>query len=412
MTTTGKKVQKKSHWKYLLKAVQSLLNLSAASRQILLRKQAKGEKTAVEWLQILAPLAQFDQYSDALRKPLLSKAIWGLIISTFYINYAHFFLFAFLLDSVGFLPEYFVYIFLNILYQVVYYSRFLFFLFLILYFVFRHLDLHDGLRLFLTPMLTILQQETKTTQVISLQLVLDKKFQKKYLTDDYVTYKTSIWGRRSQRIGGLLIPIGIGWALLNGIFEHEIRNWLQANWGWKYIDYENVLFTTFFILGGIALVFIIASFIFPHTHSQKADPNRGYQKGYPKFRTKIYEFPWLSISTRLSDGTALHNQFLEKTFQIIRTRKNYRGKVKTKTKYKTLHFCNLRIGLSSQKYDLRTNLQVRGGSSIKLKQNSNEKRHTFDFRFRLKAKKPTANIPTGTVISFIRKVYGIAQIKS
>lgn len=401
---------KKNPLKNLFKALQVFASLSPTSRKVLFQKQVKGEKTATEWLQILSPLAQFDQYSDSLRKPLSTWGVWGMIICTLYLNFGYYFLYDFLL---GVLPESVVYFSLIFLYQVVFYIRFLFVVFLLIYFTFRRLDIHEGISSYLMPILMILQKETKAQQIISVQLALDKKFQDKYKVDDYVTYKTSVSGRRAQNIGGWLIPIGVGWALLNGIFEYEIRSWLEANWGWSYVGYENALFTTFFIIGAISLAFIFASFILPNIQPQKFDPIRGYQKGYPKFRTKIYEFPWLSISTRLSDGTVFQNQCLEKTDVIIRTRRQ-RGssgktKTKTKSKHKSLHFCNLKVGLSAQKYTLRSSLSAKNASNIKLKQTSNEKRHTFDFRIRTKAKKPSARLSVDVIVHLIQKVYSIAE---
>lgn len=75
--------------------------------------------------------------------------------------------------------------------------------------------------------------------------------------------------------------------------------------------------------------------------------------GYPKVSTYMYLFPWLTGEATLADGTIVD----WKCSQLIRhrriTKRNARGKIKTKNKYKIKHIVVAKVQMPKATYTLK-----------------------------------------------------------
>lgn len=93
--------------------------------------------------------------------------------------------------------------------------------------------------------------------------------------------------------------------------------------------------------------------------------------------TEFYECPLFEASGRFADNTVVHLSIV----QMARTRHirkvNSRGKVKHKTKNKYKLVYRVSLGVPAQAYELSPRAQRSVDNSIKYKQNSSPKRHTF-----------------------------------
>ncbi|MGD1842633.1 MAG: hypothetical protein ACFB0B_17320 [Thermonemataceae bacterium] len=114
---------------------------------------------------------------------------------------------------------------------------------------------------------------------------------------------------------------------------------------------------------------------------EEANSNRGY----PKVRTSHYEVPFLFVDTRLSDGSLLSIEMRDLIRKRRITKRNPRGKIKTKTKYKIKVNYEVRIGFPKKTYELTsTQAELVGNvaDKAKVKFKENEKRNILNIRKR------------------------------
>lgn len=115
-------------------------------------------------------------------------------------------------------------------------------------------------------------------------------------------------------------------------------------------------------------------------------------------KSEFFECPLFETSAKLADNTLIHLTIIQMV-RIRHIRKtNPRGKVKhkTKTKYKLIY--KVTMGVPAQAYQFTPRAQGSADKSIKYKQSSNPKRHTFKLQ---QVKASASNNPKPQVKVFI-----------
>lgn len=91
----------------------------------------------------------------------------------------------------------------------------------------------------------------------------------------------------------------------------------------------------------------------PTLDTKKRSEGEPYAKGvYHKVIDSIYVDPWMTVEGRLIDGTKLSWEVTDTIRERKKTKRNARGKVKTKTRYKKKSAIEVEMGLRRKTYDL------------------------------------------------------------
>ncbi len=107
-------------------------------------------------------------------------------------------------------------------------------------------------------------------------------------------------------------------------------------------------------------------------NKDKATQRERQRKHYPKTDTTYYTNPWFTLDARLVDKTRLNCAIIDQVRRKEVTKKNPRGKIKTKVKSKTKRIIRGELGFSAASYALD---QAAGGEgAIKQSVKQNEKR--------------------------------------
>ena len=306
--------------------------INAEQFKVLLTKRLSGKKTAPEWLQKLDLLARFDAHADNARITCFSLGTISMVISLSIIIF---------LNSASF-PKQFHW---GPVSQI---SLLLGFVFLLLYFLLKRIDLENRLRYFVYPLIKILMQEGKPNTLIDLHLEL-KPIKSK-------AYKTAV--RRNKPVSAFLKFTN--WAALISFITFVVLALVLALSDSSFLQ-DMLAYSLFALIGSLVLMFI--AYI---------------AQSYPLIITTIYTYPWLSFSARMADDTLLSVAFTDTLLHTSKTRTNARGKVKTKTKTMIKRMITLTIGFDKENYIFRSQSpQSNQITGAKLVAKHNEKRHTF-----------------------------------
>jgi hypothetical protein len=97
-----------------------------------------------------------------------------------------------------------------------------------------------------------------------------------------------------------------------------------------------------------------------------------------KIQQKFYNDPWMQGDTKLADGTALQWEISDYIRERQVTKRNPRGKIKVKTKYKVRRTFDVRVGLRGDEYALNATATNPAGGKQSVKQG--EKRNVIRTR--------------------------------
>jgi len=130
------------------------------------------------------------------------------------------------------------------------------------------------------------------------------------------------------------------------------------------------------------------------------------KSSYPRVTTKLFRKSWFVGATRLADGTTLRLRITDLVKKIEKTKRNPRGKIKTKQKYKQQCVLSLAMGFRSEAYAVRTSrLHPQGKVAIK----SRDRRHWIKLQRRVKFPPRTTtepdSIPLDDVIGTIAAAF-------
>jgi hypothetical protein len=117
----------------------------------------------------------------------------------------------------------------------------------------------------------------------------------------------------------------------------------------------------------------------------------------------IYNNPWMSGDSTLADGSALSWELSDRIRERKVTRRNPRGKIKTKTKYKVRRLIDVRVGLKRGDYVVEGTMGKSGNNKIAMK--PGEKRNVIRVRRALITSDPNAPLDVKEFIDPIAEAY-------
>lgn len=327
------KVSTRSHFSLfsLKEALRLFLFLDKEQFKVLLTRNMAGQKTAPDWLQKLDLLTRFDAHADNAR---LTCSILGWLSASLTIL-------CIIIDAILDNRQ-------NIWWIIGKTGMFLTFVFFLLYFLLKKVDLENRLRYFVYPLIKILMQEIKPNTLIDLDLKL-KPIQSR-------TYKTAV--RHNKPVSK----------------THKFAKWATL--------VSSILLAAFFVLDKMGyaysyedlFVYIVSATIFSFALLFVTY----LAQSYPIIITTIYTYPWLSFSARMADDTLLSVAFTDTLLHTSKTRTNARGKIKSKTKKIIKRRTALTIGFDKDNYAFREQArQSNKITGVKVVAKPNEKRHTF-----------------------------------
>lgn len=89
----------------------------------------------------------------------------------------------------------------------------------------------------------------------------------------------------------------------------------------------------------------------PNDASKKVSESDAYKKGvYHKIIDTTYADPWMTAEAALTDGTKLWWSVTDRIRERKKTKRNPRGKYKTKTKYRKITELDVQVGLRTRTY--------------------------------------------------------------
>ncbi|MBU1108547.1 MAG: hypothetical protein KKB51_17865 [Candidatus Riflebacteria bacterium] len=125
---------------------------------------------------------------------------------------------------------------------------------------------------------------------------------------------------------------------------------------------------------------------------------------YPKTTTSTFEDPWFNLTTELVDGSKLMLTVDDEITQLDRTRKNARGKIKSKSKDKIKHMIRASLALKHKKYAVATQNDIeKFGSDLKLKNGQN--RQIFGLKHVVKGTDVEANLDPKLCFELLGRVF-------
>ncbi|VAW69429.1 hypothetical protein MNBD_GAMMA10-2357 [hydrothermal vent metagenome] len=99
------------------------------------------------------------------------------------------------------------------------------------------------------------------------------------------------------------------------------------------------------------------------THKEKKRSN-----GYPKINTEYFLNPWFELHTVLADKTRINLNIVDNSRRLKVTKKTPRGKIKTKTKYKTKRLISSRISFNNTSYTADVSLLNNENYKVSIKE--------------------------------------------
>ncbi|NJL12314.1 MAG: hypothetical protein HC913_04480 [Microscillaceae bacterium] len=229
--------------------------------------------------------------------------------------------------------------------------------FWVMYELLKKRDIPNYLRLFIVPLLVILNEEMAFGKEMRLRFDLRRKDRQDNITHTHRNFTPN--AKWISRFPLLVFLAGFAMMFLGLIFQS---------------DY--LLISCFFaIFAGIVLMVAI--------------PLIGTK--YPRIIHTIHAFPWLEVQARLHDGANLDLQIEDEVnrFLITQRKRGSSGKtkIKTKTKYKIRTHFRVRLALPTDKYDLATvPASVRNREGLKMKSKRTERRDVIRLDARQKSK--------------------------
>jgi hypothetical protein len=145
----------------------------------------------------------------------------------------------------------------------------------------------------------------------------------------------------------------------------------------------------------------------PPTHKEKElHKAPSYARGaYHSVVDTTYRDVWFEGSVRLADGAQLRWRVLEDIRESRRTKRNARGKTKTKTRHYKRSYVEIVVALPVKHYALA---RVRPDTQLKTSLHTGEKRNTVRLVRKLKSKS-LEPIPMRLLIDAISHVYTSAE---
>lgn len=125
--------------------------------------------------------------------------------------------------------------------------------------------------------------------------------------------------------------------------------------------------------------------------------------GYPKVVETFYDNGWLSGRGVLVDGASVEWSVTDHIRERKVTKRNPRGKIKTKHKYKVRRLIDMRVGLRRDSYAVNAEA---GASGLKTSLKEGEKRNVFKLRRQIVvAGVPNPHLEPGAVIDTLAGAY-------
>lgn len=124
---------------------------------------------------------------------------------------------------------------------------------------------------------------------------------------------------------------------------------------------------------------------------------------YPKVTTTTYKDNWLDGSAMLYDGSKLFFSVTDVVTKVQRTKKNFRGKVKSKTKMKIKHQIKVGMGLKQKNYQFVPNAQLQEAGD-RLKQKAGRNRSIVSLTRVEKSNKIDETLDPVSMLSLLGKI--------
>ena len=128
------------------------------------------------------------------------------------------------------------------------------------------------------------------------------------------------------------------------------------------------------------------------------------EKGYPKVSLDFFTDPWMHGQAKLVDGSTVSWDIVDDIRQRNVTKKNYRGKVKHKTKYKVRRTMGARIALPNEDYTVAGSTDGRN-EGLRIKVKEGEKRSVFQTRKRTVETAIDTSPEVGDLLALITGAY-------
>ncbi len=128
-------------------------------------------------------------------------------------------------------------------------------------------------------------------------------------------------------------------------------------------------------------------------------------KGYPKVSLDFYSDAWMSGEAKLVDGSTVSWEILDEIRQRNVTKRNPRGKIKHKVKYKVRRTMDARVAIPSSDFKMTGSTDGRNeGLRIRVKQG--DKRNVFQTRRRTIATTVDTSPDVAELLGLITSAYG------
>lgn len=142
----------------ILKTMKMYKALTPEQKEIVDTKTIKGKKTAKQWLNLLQDVANLDTEADILRTKIKTRRWIFLAVAVFMF-------FMIILAPVGL-----IFLIFSIYYMIMYPKL-------------KRIDLSNGFRSFVVPLLVVFREESAPKQKIALDMNLEDPLQEKYLKE-------------------------------------------------------------------------------------------------------------------------------------------------------------------------------------------------------------------------------------
>lgn len=140
----------------------------------------------------------------------------------------------------------------------------------------------------------------------------------------------------------------------------------------------------------------------------KCRSERKWENGWPKVTERHFADPWLSGEARLADESRLHWELVEHLRRRDMRRRNRRGKVKHKTKYKVKHLLTVRLGLPHETYATE-GADAPATQGDRLVVRPGERRDVVRVRRVVEARSADAPLEIGHFLDLVGQAYQRAQ---
>jgi hypothetical protein len=205
------------------------------------------------------------------------------------------------------------------------------------------------------------------------QFLREKKIDAEFPTDTWIAFLKGVAGYDQQgdslrKTIGWIAAIGIIIGFFGAIFAESTAMLLFAMVGL-------IALAFYFVLRRVDVPNSLREFILPFmtliredvapddvvhmqldlrggTKEEKRKSTDNFENHGRKIQQKFYNDPWMHGETKLADGTALQWDISDYIRERQITKRNPRGKIKVKTKYKVRRTFDVRVGLRGDEYAL------------------------------------------------------------